>query len=402
MATESSTTGPVVDAGGQTRAQSAAIENVGRFVTDSLLAPGALEDLLAHLDIPWSVLANGTQLRLLRKDTSGEPRYLQFHVETILAEEDQDAFWVFYQLLRWATLTERDGQPALLRRAIEESDRIGTGVSKALGESAHVALETFLRELYRDEANQPFLRDLLGQPGQLEDLHREGLLFLYRILFVYFAESRRLLPLDNEIYFESYSLEAWRDKLYDRHLFHPSDYYLWGVLAGLFSLIESGFDSKEIKIPPYNGGLFSRERTPILGRCRLNDQALRDVLFGLSTAKVGRTKRDQKADRVSYRELGVEQLGSVYEGLLEFEPKLASEEMVIVPIGSGKKASAQVFPRRELDRLQKNLKVDPENLEVIPQGTLYLAAWGGRRKGRGKAADGEEEPTDPMVDDQGQ
>lgn len=177
--------------------------------------------------------------------------------------------------------------------------------------------------------------------------------------------------MEQEIYFKYYSIEARRDQLYHREQFSEGDYHLWHWVNALFSLLYNGFDSTEVRVTAYNGGLFSPDRTEIINRCSLNDLAFRDVLFELSTTVIGKG-RSAARDRVSYRELGVEQLGAVYEGLLEYEPKIATEEMIVVKV----KKDFQVMP------VSRAKKV-PDGAERIPSGKFYLSLWGGRRKGTG-------------------
>lgn len=140
-----------------------------------------LEILLTEADVPWGILANGISLRLLRQDTTGERRYLELNLDSIFSEEDLEAFQLLYALCRSDAIIPSEDEDSFLARVIKESDAIGVNVSKALGESARVALEKLLQGLHEDEADGDFLPELLEDPENLERFYQEGLIFLYRL-----------------------------------------------------------------------------------------------------------------------------------------------------------------------------------------------------------------------------
>jgi len=356
-----------------------------------------IESMLLSSEIRWGIVANGTTLRLLTQDTgAGERRYLEFRLDEILIQEDELAFNIFWALMRKEAFLGENGREPLLERVIAESERVGTAVGTALGESARRALEVLCRGILEDEANTEILKNV-----SVETIHREALFFLYRLFFIFYAESRELLPVTtSNIYYESYSLEAWRDKIYDEKDFSRSEYFFWNSLQALFHLVRDGCDTPELFVPPYNGGLFSERNAPLLERIKVNDAVLRCVLLELSTTI---PKRGKGRDRISYRELDVAQIGAVYEGLLEYEPKIAEEDMAVRKVGKVN----QIIPARIAGSITDVSEAvnevaegeDEENLsestteqeisaqepaeEIIPKGTFYLAVWGGRRKGTG-------------------
>src|SRR5262249_31124986 len=153
-------------------------------------------------------------------------------------------------------------------------------------------------------SNRPFWNSLLdGKPipseEQLKTLFRESIYFLYRLLFILYAESRDLLPVgDSEIYRNAYSVEHLRE-MAERREIKPEDYdktYYIQTLRTLFTLLRNGYparnpasrdttaqaktrSSSPLVISPYNGQLFDPERTALLDQCYIPDKAMREVIL---------------------------------------------------------------------------------------------------------------------------
>jgi len=169
----------------------------------------------------------------------------------------------------------------------------------------------------------------------LPEVRDAALILLYRLLFILYAEDRDLLPVLNSSY-DDYSV---RKKVRDdvglrkdeNDVFSESAPLYWSVIDNLCRAIDGGDPS--IGLPPYNGGLFDRERTPLLSDIRLGDAAIADVVDALSFERTPKGRR-----YINYRELGVQQLGSIYERLLERE---------IVREGDGIAVRPNIFARKD-------------------------------------------------------
>ena len=107
----------------------------------------------------------------------------------------------------------------------------------------------------------------------------------------------------------------------------PGAFRLWESIQALFRLIRLGCTTSQLVVPAYNGDLFSPQHTALLDAIRVPDSTLAEVLRELSVTP---PTKDRGRERIDYQDLGVEQLGAVYEGLLEYEPKIAAEPMVEV------------------------------------------------------------------------
>ena len=162
----------------------------------------------------------------------------------------------------------------------------------------------------------------------LPEVREAALILLYRLLFILYAEDRDLLPVRNTRY-DDYALrekvrgDVGRRKDRD-DVFSASAARYWSAIDDLCRAIDQGDAS--IGLPPYNGGLFDRDRTPLLGRIRLDDQIMADVIDALSFEQTPDGRR-----YINYRDLGVQQLGSIYERLLEQEIVRDGDEIAVRP-----------------------------------------------------------------------
>ena len=149
----------------------------------------------------------------------------------------------------------------------------------------------------------------------LPEVREAALVILYRLLFILYAEDRNLLPVRDSRY-DDYGLRKVRDNIERRKnlrdTFSTSATPYWSAFDDLCRAIDAGDAS--IGLPPYNGGLFDSERTPLLEQVRLHDQIMANVIDVLSFEIIGGVRR-----YINYRDLGVQQLGSIYERLLEQE-----------------------------------------------------------------------------------
>lgn len=149
----------------------------------------------------------------------------------------------------------------------------------------------------------------------LEEVREATLILLYRLLFLFYAEDRRLLPVGDERY-RAYSVRALREEVRDKvdagAKWSSTMNRLWLSLKGAFQLIDEGDD--EIGMPAYNGGLFNRSRSLLLERSRVPDAVLAPIIDALS-----RRTEDRLRGWINYRDLAVSHLGGIYERLLEYQ-----------------------------------------------------------------------------------
>jgi hypothetical protein len=149
----------------------------------------------------------------------------------------------------------------------------------------------------------------------LEQVREATLILLYRLLFLFYAEDRRLLPVGDERY-RAYSVRALREEVREKvdagQRWSATQNRLWLSLKGCFELIDVGDDT--IGMPAYNGGLFNRGRSLLLERTRVPDAVLAPIIDALS-----RRTEDLLRGWINYRDLSVSHLGGLYERLLEYQ-----------------------------------------------------------------------------------
>jgi len=206
----------------------------------------------------------------------------------------------------------------------------------------------------------------------LDDVREGALILLYRLLFVLYAEDRNLLPDEHGPYAE-YSLTNLRNEVAEKKArgasFSARMKAYWSRLDGVFQAIAHGDDS--LGIPPYNGGLFDPNAAPILARVQLSDIVVSDTLFRLSHIDIGDGRPPKY---INYRDLSVQQLGSVYERILEHGLKVEDGRIVVAANPAARKSSGSYYTPEELVTLIIERAVGPLVSECIERFTAKAAA----------------------------
>jgi hypothetical protein len=349
-------------------------------ITEETIAR-AVEFALDANETRWAIVAAGDRLRLYRKGGSVARQYLEVNLPALFDADRADEWTAFWGLFRFqAFLPDPASGKCLLDRVLEESQRHAARIADDLRENVVTAVEALIQGVLDDPANRELRTAVLHNPAQLQALFEEALYFLYRLLFVLYAESRDLLPISVSIYRDAYSLEHLRD-LAERSL-HAEDadktYYIQS-LRTLFAMLHRGFPAPgaalkaPFSIPAYDGQLFDPQRTRMIDQCRIPDRAMQQVIAELSLSRPRR--RNDRRERYSYADLGVDQLGSIYEGLLVYEPAILAEETVVAKV----KGEERLISRAQAEEYQ--LSYDETSLRR--RGSFVLRLWGGRRKGSG-------------------
>ena len=294
-------------------------------------------DTVSDGRIRWGILTNGGVWRLY--DHRARPRatgYFEADLAAMLESGDEDGLLLFYLLFRRDSFTPQRGAVAsLLETALAEGRRYEEQVAQDL---SGMVFETVFPNL---------IEALAGASGSgLTEAREAALTFLYRLLFLLYAEDRGLLPVNDPRY-DDYGLRkrvrddvARRMEQGDAFSGAASSYY--DHLMTLCRLIDKGDAS--IGLPPYNGGLFAAEAAPLLEKVRLPDSAVARIVYDLSHAGTGGARRF-----VNYRDMSVQQLGSIYERLLEREPARDGEGQIVVrPNSYARKDSGSFFTPQEL------------------------------------------------------
>ena len=288
--------------------------------------------------IRWGILTNGSVWRLY--DYRARPRasgYFEADLAELLQPGNEDDLRVFHLLFRRESFILRDGATTtFLEEALAEGRRYEEQVAQDL---SGVVFERVFPNLVNALAEK--------SGGSLAASRDAALIFLYRLLFVLYAEDRGLLPVNDERY-DDYGLrKPVRDDIASRMVADDTysaiatNYY--DHLTTLFKLIDKGDES--IGLPPYNGGLFAMEAAPLLETVRLADEEIAPIIYDLSHAE------DSQGVRrfVNYRDMSVQQLGSIYERLLEREPVRDDDGKISIrPNPYARKDSGSFYTSQEL------------------------------------------------------
>jgi hypothetical protein len=296
----------------------------------------------------WCFSTNGRQVRLLDVRRAIARGFVEFDLDA--AVDDDRSFASLWGLLR------RDSfeSPPLVERVVLASSRHTVGVCRSLRFGVLEAIGELLSGFAADRT-----RGTSDDATWLNALHEQALTVVYRILFLLFAESRGLVPLWHPVYRENYSIEALRD-LAER----PGPARgLWEALQAISRLAHAGCRAGTLRVTPFNGRLFAPAVTPLAESGRVSDEAARRVLLALSAT----TRRPGVSGvRIAYRDLGVEQLGAVYESALDYRPCLVSAP------GRGGAASLAVHSRAPGRRPERvGIRLEPGSGARKASGTFY-------------------------------
>ncbi|HWP37885.1 MAG TPA: N-6 DNA methylase [Gemmatimonadales bacterium] len=287
-----------------------------------------VEQGLAHTGLRYGMLLTGERVRLVRAPGDG-PRgaYLEVDLAGLVDEEDPETFAAFLRLFSVTSFVADSDGKTPIDEVERESREHAAKVSDDLKQAVFRAAEALVSGLIEDAV----ARGRVAVPTDLSEsdllLYRDAaLLALYRILFILYAEARDPRLDQHQLYRDAYSAQGLLDEL----LGDPSRSWpanrcsFWERLRVLFQIYDRGLPpiTPWEHIPPRGGDFFSSS-TPsgkLLDDARLPDHVVARLMLDLATAT---PRRGVGRERVSFRELDIENLGAVYEGLLEYEPRIA-------------------------------------------------------------------------------
>lgn len=322
--------------------------------TPRLSAHALVQEYLNRTEHLWAVVTNGLRWRLLR-DTTLMTRltYVEFDLEQILNGENFAEFGLFYRLFHRSRLPEGmdDADECLLEFYHQESLQQGGRVRDRLRDGVEAALKIlgtgFLQHPQSKGLRDKFESEILTE----RDFYRQLLMLIYRLLFLMVAESRNLLlstedPEKARVYREYYSIERLR-ALAERPSWRREGYQdLWQGLRVTFQLFDENWRGQLLSLSPLDGDLFGSHTLGDLDDCSIDNHDLTLALRKLSLY-------EQKAQlrRVNYGALDVEELGSVYESLLDFHPRINQRDGVWefqLVTGSDRKTTGSYYTPPEL------------------------------------------------------
>ncbi|MCD7854256.1 MAG: class I SAM-dependent DNA methyltransferase [Clostridiales bacterium] len=285
------------------------------------------------------------QIALIDRNKWNAKSYLQFELEDIFSRLENTTLQAMAVLLHRETICPDDGK-ILLDEFDEQSRRNNSGVSQDLKYALRESIELLGNEVLYDMTNR-LNRNLDTEPVDAGQLTLECLRYMYRMLFVLFIESRSELgyaPMKVQSYVTGYSLESLRDIADNirENVNEVSDgYYLYETLSKLYDLIYNGYPKTEEEmkkvsnsesyhdiflIAPLKAHIFDPEYTKMINNSKLRNSCMLRIIDLMSVTR-SNGRRNSCRGRISYTNLGINQMGAVYEALLSYRGFIAEEDL---------------------------------------------------------------------------
>ena len=312
----------------------------------------------------WGILTNGARWRLYHSEAqSVAGQFFELDLDGALGitpdlfaptrEEGLDALALFVLFFRRDSFFHRDAAGRTVHdRTIEGSrffeEKVATDLSQ-------MVFESVFPSLVREIAAQ-------ADDASLAEVRDAALVLLYRLLFIVYAEDRGLLPVHDDKYAAIGLRQRVRNDIADwidrGAAFSEKAPTYWHAITDLCRVIDEG--DPAFGLPPYNGGLFDRTRAPLLNRIALGNAAVADVLRAMALRDAPEGRR-----YINYRDLSVQQLGSIYERLLEHEVVRDRAGIVVRPNALARKDSGSYYTPESLVRLIIEETLGPKVEEAL-------------------------------------
>ena len=285
------------------------------------------------------------QIALIDRNKWSEKRYLQFELEDIFSRLELTTLQAMVVLLHKDSLCPEDGS-ILLDELNEQSQKNAAGVSQDLKYALRECIELLGNEVLHDMRTRQKI-NLEEHPVDAGQLTLECLRYMYRMLFVLFIEARPELgyaPIRELSYLKGYSLESLRDiadAVRDDVDEVGDGYYLHETLAKLYDLIYNGYPETEAEfqkvtgadsihdvflIAPLKAHIFDPEYTKLINAAKLRNSCMLRIIDLMSLTRAS-GKRNSRRGRISYANLGINQMGAVYEALLSYRGFIAQQNL---------------------------------------------------------------------------
>lgn len=364
--------------------------------------------ILFSMDEPprFLILIGMNQIVLIDRNKWNEKRYLQFNLDEIFGRREETTLQAMSVLLHRESLCPENGK-VLLDEFDENSQRNASGVSRDLKYALRESIELLGNEVLYDMKTRQG-RNFAENLVDAGELTLQCLRYMYRMLFVLFIESRQDLgyaPMKSQVYFSAYSLESLRDiaeQARDDVEEIGDGYYLFETLEKLYSLIYTGYPTTEkgqqaydaeqshhddFRIPPLKAHIFDPERTSMITNAKIRNHVMLRIIDLMSVTR-GNGKSGSRG-RISYSNLGINQMGAVYEALLSYRGFIAEQDLYEVKPAGSKFDELEVgyfVPESDLDQYTEEERVytkdDSEHkvLRMYKKGTFIYRLAGRERE----------------------
>ena len=338
----------------------------------------------------YILMLAGNKVFLLDQKEWHNGSYVIFDIEQLLIDvtdkQRNKNFFALFYLLCGKNALAGESETALMSRLHEASVKNAYSVTQDLKTGVVNAIETLANEAIhykRDVLKEEFDET---QESFAQDVKDDCLTIIYRLLFLFYAEAKPelgILPMKDETYLHGYSLEMLRDleqtpmqsdETNNGYFFHDS---LWR----LFNMIHEGYNEnsempyRTFSIRKIDSPLFDDETLSVLKGVKFRNSEWQKIIRELSLSQ---EKSDKRRGRISYSNLGINQLGSVYESLLAYRGFYAAEEFIEVHEAGKQTDETYLVVRSRRDHFKDN--------EILRQNDSIK-----KRKGKNKSESSEGE-----------
>lgn len=344
---------------------------------------------------------------LIDRNKWNEKRYLEFDLQEIFSRHETSTLQAMSVLLHKDSLCPADGS-ALIDTLDEQSRKHASGVSQDLKYALRESIEILGNEIIYDMSTRQG-KNLIAEPVDAEKLTIECLRYMYRMLFVLFIEARPELgyaPINEQVYASGYSLESLRDiaeSVRNDTEEVGEGFYLFETISKLYELIYTGYPKNEaiynkvnslqsvhniFVIPPLKAHIFDPAYTPMLVNAKIRNCVMLRIIDLMSLTK-STGKTGSRRGRISYANLGINQMGAVYEALLSYRGFIAEQDLYEVKKAGDNFNELDVgyfVTAQELDQYTEEERVRYESgdkkgqLRVHPKGEFIYRLAGRERE----------------------
>lgn len=351
-------------------------KNEGRTVLEAAQLIFTADEPPAYL-----LICSGGAITLLDRDRWGEGVYLGANLDDAVARADTRArgeLASIAALFSADTINPGSEAESVLAGLVDRAASESAGVSKDLRYGVRRSVELLAKAVVSDIRHR---QKGAWQSLDPNDITRQCLRYLYRIIVLLYAEARPelgILPVDDPDYQDGYSLARLRDAaLVDLQSEQARGaMHIQRSLDVLFQLVNEGYDpdatldldGRELNFPGLGSQLFSAAACPLLDRARIADSTLQQVLEHLCFSRA-RSGRDRQS--LSYATLGINQLGAVYEGLMAYRGILAPEALYEIDNDDNPDTGTWVVPVDRADEFDDDVFVKEEGPDGQPRRVRY-------------------------------
>ncbi|ASU79344.1 hypothetical protein CDG81_14790 [Actinopolyspora erythraea] len=323
-----------------------------------------LAQLCRHHGVELGLVTDGRWWALVRAPRTGVTTTAVFDAVPWPEAAERDVVRAFVSLLgrkRFFAVPAGERLPELLKASEDSQEEI----TEALGVQVREAVELLVAAFGRASTEQRRRGESELDSVAAHEVYRGAVSVMMRVVFLLFAEERRLLPSDNELYATTYSAGRLYDELERRELESSEEdlqqtYTGWYRLLALFEAVYRGVSHPRLTMHPHDGSLFDPDAFPWLP-LNIDDRTVLHMLRSVQHVWVGSGKSRERRT-LSFRSLDVEQIGYVYEGLLSYDGFRAEDTTVGLVGKQGREAEV---PLRRLEELAADSAEATELAETL-------------------------------------